>query len=116
MKWQHSTLVATTLWLCQVTWAFDAAKTAQAVCSECHGKDGVSQVDRYPNLAGQHATYLLAQLKAFRSGQRDSVEMSLVLANYDTAMLAALAAHYAAQPAAPCANPKTDIGTRKRNE
>lgn len=39
-------------------------------CSACHGMDGIGITDQYPNLAGQKAAYLTAQLKAFRDGSR----------------------------------------------
>lgn len=40
-------------------------------CTACHGPTGVgNDAAKFPRLAGQHTTYLLAQLKAFRSGER----------------------------------------------
>jgi cytochrome c553 len=39
-------------------------------CSACHGPDGAGMPKNYPRLAGQHADYTYAQLKAFRSGER----------------------------------------------
>lgn len=52
--------------------AADAAagrKKAQS-CATCHGPVGISQLPNAPHLAGQPAIYLIAQLKAYRSGQR----------------------------------------------
>src|SRR5262245_27638127 len=43
---------------------------AEAVCSACHGLNGVSVTDVIPNLAGQKAGYLEAQLKALKDGTR----------------------------------------------
>jgi cytochrome c553 len=40
------------------------------VCSACHGPEGLSDFPLYPNLAGQQARYLEAQLKAFRAKTR----------------------------------------------
>jgi cytochrome c553 len=40
------------------------------VCAACHGANGVSVSDTIPNLAGQRAPYLEAQLKAFKDGSR----------------------------------------------
>lgn len=73
-----------------------------AACVACHGPSGHSVSPMFPNLAGQHATYLSNALKAYRSGARSS---SLML----TAMTQALsdqdiddiAAYYAAQTAQP---------------
>ena len=45
------------------------AKATQ-VCAACHGANGVSVSDAIPNLAGQRAGYIEAQLKAFKEGHR----------------------------------------------
>ncbi|MBF0401332.1 MAG: cytochrome c [Magnetococcales bacterium] len=47
-----------------------AGKAKAGVCFACHGPDGISKTDTNPNLAGQKAAYLVAQLKAFRDGKR----------------------------------------------
>jgi len=47
-----------------------AGKSKARACQICHGKGGVSTNPTYPILAGQHAKYLVKQLKAFRSGTR----------------------------------------------
>ncbi len=39
-------------------------------CSACHGPTGAGIPKNYPRLAGQHAEYTYAQLKAFKSGER----------------------------------------------
>ncbi len=39
-------------------------------CSACHSPDGVGVPARYPRVGGQYADYTLAQLKAFKSGER----------------------------------------------
>ena len=41
-----------------------------AACASCHGPNGAGMPAQYPSLAGQHAEYLEAQLKAFRAGER----------------------------------------------
>ena len=41
-----------------------------AACASCHGPNGAGMPSQYPRLAGQHAEYVVAQLKAFRSGAR----------------------------------------------
>ncbi|HEY1472832.1 MAG TPA: cytochrome P460 family protein [Pseudolabrys sp.] len=43
---------------------------AGTVCAACHGINGVSVSDAVPNLAGQRARYLEAQLKFFKDGTR----------------------------------------------
>jgi cytochrome c553 len=39
-------------------------------CSACHSPNGSGIPKNYPRLAGQHADYTSAQLKAFRTGER----------------------------------------------
>lgn len=39
-------------------------------CASCHGPNGAGMPAQYPRLAGQHAEYTEAQLKAFRTGER----------------------------------------------
>jgi cytochrome c553 len=39
-------------------------------CASCHSPDGAGIPSRYPRLGGQHADYALAQLKAFKAGER----------------------------------------------
>jgi cytochrome c553 len=41
-----------------------------AACASCHGPNGAGMPAQYPRLSGQHAEYISAQLKAFRSGAR----------------------------------------------
>lgn len=46
------------------------AATKVPACAACHGPNGAGIPSQYPRLGGQHADYTLAQLKAFRSGER----------------------------------------------
>jgi cytochrome c553 len=39
-------------------------------CAACHSPNGAGIPARYPRLGGQHADYTLAQLKAFKAGDR----------------------------------------------
>ena len=39
-------------------------------CSGCHSPNGAGIPAQYPRLAGQHAEYTVAQLRAFRAGER----------------------------------------------
>ncbi|HYN27807.1 MAG TPA: c-type cytochrome, partial [Burkholderiales bacterium] len=41
-----------------------------AACAGCHSPNGAGIPSQYPRLAGQHPEYVVAQLKAFRSGER----------------------------------------------
>jgi cytochrome c553 len=46
------------------------ASKGVAACASCHGPNAAGMPAQYPRLSGQHAEYLEAQLKAFRSGER----------------------------------------------
>jgi cytochrome c553 len=39
-------------------------------CAGCHSPNGAGIPAQYPRLAGQHADYTVAQLRAFRAGER----------------------------------------------
>ena len=47
-------------------------------CAVCHGPLGLAILPDAPNLAGQSAIYLAAQLKAYRSGARQHEIMTLM--------------------------------------
>ncbi|MDE2150515.1 MAG: cytochrome c [Gammaproteobacteria bacterium] len=68
---------------------------AQKTCAACHGVDGIGIVDLYPNLAGQKASYLAAQLKAFRAGSRNNPIMSPMAKSLSDAEIENVAAYYA---------------------
>lgn len=82
----------------------EAGKTKAIVCSACHGVDGNSLIDMYPNLAGQQATYLEKQLHDFSSaaktggkeGRNDPIMggMAMMLNDQD---IKDVAAYYASQ-------------------
>jgi cytochrome c553 len=66
-----------------------------AVCSACHGAQGVAIAPTFPNLAGQSATYLYAQLKEFHDGQRKDPVMTGQAAALSDADMRDLASHFA---------------------
>lgn len=45
-------------------------KNGVPACTGCHGPDGAGIPAQFPRLAGQYSDYTLAQLKAFRAGER----------------------------------------------
>ena len=53
-----------------------SAEDAPELCVACHGADGIALVEGVPNLAGEPTIYIEAQLKAFRSGARESPVMT----------------------------------------
>lgn len=60
----------------------DTAKGVPA-CTGCHSPNGAGIPIQYPRVAGQHAQYTAAQLRAFREGQRanDENQMMRVIAS-----------------------------------
>lgn len=77
-----------------------AGKTKAAVCSACHGAEGISVLPDYPNLAGQKVKYLESSIKAYRDGQRKHAVMSPMAAGLSDADIQDLAAYFAALAAA----------------
>ena len=71
-----------------------AGKVKAATCSACHGVNGISSNDMWPNLAGQKEGYLIAQMKAFRDGERNSPMMAPMAAALSDEDIADLAAYY----------------------
>jgi cytochrome c553 len=68
-----------------------AGQEKAAICEACHGKDGKSMDPNYPNLAGQHKSYLVKALSDYRSGQRSNAIMAgfaVQLSNQDIEDLA----------------------------
>ena len=46
------------------------AANGTPACAACHAPSGVGIPVRYPRLSGQYADYLVAQLQAFKAGER----------------------------------------------
>jgi len=47
-----------------------AGKAKALTCGACHGPDGNSVNPVWPSIAGQHPTYIVEQLQAFKGGTR----------------------------------------------
>ena len=67
-------------------------------CVQCHGQGGVSDAPQWPNLAGQHESYLLQSLRQYQTGQRSDVLMAPTIASLDANALTDLAAYFSSQP------------------
>jgi len=80
-----------------------ARHVAVTICATCHGPQGRSIAPKFPVLAGQHAGYLAAQLKAFKAQTRGDPDalgyMWGMAAPLGDDMIDALAAYYSAQAA-----------------
>ncbi len=73
-------------------------KPAQVgVCAACHGENGVSASPLFPNLAGQHRSYIEVALKGYKSGARKNAVMAGQAAALSDADIKALAVWYSSQ-------------------
>ena len=77
--------------------AYADGQAKTAACAACHGPDGNSVNPIWPKLAGQHASYIVTQLQAFKSGARNNPSMSPMAANLSEEDMAEIGAWYAAQ-------------------
>ena len=77
----------------------EAGQTKSTPCVACHGIDGNSANPEWPSIAGQHESYLVRQLKAFRTGERQNPLMTPMAAALTDQDIADLAAFYASQTA-----------------
>ena len=72
-----------------------AGRQKAAACAVCHGPLGLATLPDAPNLAGQPAIYLAAQLRAYRGGTRQHEVMTLMAKPLSDADINNLAAWYA---------------------
>ncbi len=81
----------------------EAGKAKSALCAGCHGVDGNSPNGTWPILAGQHASYLVKQMKDFKSAERTDPIMQSMVAALSEADMQDIAAYFASQKANPVA-------------
>jgi cytochrome c553 len=74
-----------------------SGKEKAAACVSCHGEHGNSLVSSFPKLAQQHSSYLIKQLKAFKSGTRQNPMMSSIAMGLTDEDMVDIAAYYADQ-------------------
>ena len=92
-----------------------AGKQRAVACAGCHGADGNSPNETWPNLAGQNAGYLVRILSAYKSGDQTDVAMTPLAKGLSEADIQNLAVHFAgsACKALPPAKPVGDAGNGK---
>ena len=84
-------------------------------CGQCHGPDGNGIGSHFPGISGQQASYIKAQLQAWKAGTRANDPLGLMKTAADRltdAEVDAVAAYYAAQSAAaptPAKNASTSV-------
>ena len=81
----------------------ERGQSMSALCSACHGPDGVSVNPLWPSLAGQQELYLVNAIKAYRDGVRVDVSMQPFVAELTDQEVEDLAAYYASL--SPCSDP-----------
>lgn len=84
-------------------------------CFACHGVNGISTTPLTPSLAGQPASYVIAQLALFNSGKRTSevmAPMAKTVAAQDARSLAEAIENLAPPPA----GPETDSSRYERGK
>jgi cytochrome c553 len=79
----------------KVTGDAAAGKQRAASCASCHGADGISPNDTWPNLAGQNAPYLARILAAYKSGDQTDPAMTPLAQALSNADIQNLAAYFA---------------------
>jgi len=69
-----------------------------ATCAVCHGDNGISTNELWPNLAGQQAGYLAEQITAYREKTRDVPSMWAAVKDLSDEEVKAIASYYSAMP------------------
>ena len=82
-----------------------AGKTAAAGCAGCHGDGGISKTPGMPSLVGLDPKYLVAAMKAYKSGQRKNDMMKSMLASVTDASMNNIALYYGLQKPARAQTP-----------
>lgn len=78
----------------------DGMRERLAACAACHGEngEGAEGTVYVPHLAGKPAAYLFEQLRGFREGGRQHVQMAWLVRHLGDDYLREIAAYYAALP------------------
>ena len=102
---KHSlTLIALLFATCGAASAADTESSPPpgvAACRACHGPNGISVSNIIPNLAGQKADYLTAQLMAFKSGDRKNDFMTVIAGQLSDADIHSFAQYWSSQSVLP---------------
>jgi len=76
-----------------------AGAEKNSMCAGCHGipgyKTAFPEVYTVPKIGGQHASYIVKALQAYKSGQRTHPSMRAIAATLSEQDMADLAAYYA---------------------
>ena len=73
-------------------------KSLAATCANCHGTNGKAvEGSSVVSIAGLDKAYIVAQMKAFKTGTRPATVMHQLSKGYSDAQIEALATYFAAQ-------------------
>lgn len=76
-----------------------AGRSKNSMCAGCHGipgwKTAFPDTYKVPRLGGQHAEYLVAALKQYKTGERSHPSMNAIAASLSEQDMQDLAAYYA---------------------
>lgn len=76
-------------------------KEKSQVCQGCHGADGNSYGPEFPNLAEQHSTYLIKQIRNFQKGVRINETMNGMVVGLNAQDIEDIAAFFSSQTLQP---------------
>ena len=88
------TSVATLIFAATLPLANAATPAKAALCVACHGVNGISVQDIYPNLAGQKKAYLILTLKGYKDGSRKNAIMNGMAATLSDKDIEELSEYY----------------------
>ncbi len=77
----------------------EAGKAKAAACAGCHGANFQGMPPTFPSLVGKDAEYLTAQLKAFKSGERDNAIMKNMVVGLSDQDMVNISAYLSSLPA-----------------
>jgi cytochrome c553 len=77
----------------------EAGRKKSAPCAACHGAEGISPSDAFPNLAGQYPDYLDRAMNHYKNGKRKNAIMQGQVAALSQKDMMDLAAFFASRKA-----------------
>jgi cytochrome c553 len=78
--------------------SIEAGRQKSVACAPCHGAAGEAEAPQWPNLAGQHASYLTEALEQYRQGGRADLVMGPMIGPLEEQDIQDIAAYFAALP------------------
>jgi cytochrome c553 len=93
--------------------AADTIEEKAAVCSACHGENGVPIDKSIPILFGQNEGYIYVELRDMKKGARKNDQMVPIVENMSRDDMLALAAYFAAKPWPNLQQPRATIEDSK---